>query len=63
VRRAGLLRTRAHRRGRVSLRRMLQDKVLTPGTYVLTVASLDETGRVSSTANVKFWVIAPKPRR
>jgi hypothetical protein len=62
VRRAGLTRSTPHAGGKVRLSQFLRGRRLTPGTYLLTVASLDEAGRVTSARNVKFWVIAPKRR-
>jgi hypothetical protein len=52
-----------HARGTVSLDRMLQGKHLRAGTYVLTVASLDDTGRATSERHVKFWVVTPRRSR
>jgi hypothetical protein len=35
---------------------------LAPGTYLLTVTTLDATGRVQDTARVKFWVLKAKAK-
>lgn len=62
TRRVQLVRKRAHKRGRITLRRLLAGKHLAPGTYVLSVVALDAAGNATSERHVKFWVFAPRRR-
>ena len=63
ARKVVVTRKRPHVRGTVSLKSMLRGKHLRAGTYVLAVASLDDTGRVTSERHVKFWVVRPRTAR
>ena len=62
ARKVVVTRKRPQARGTVSLKSMMRGKHLRAGTYVLAVASLDDTGRVTSERRVKFWVVKPKQR-
>jgi 6-phosphogluconolactonase (cycloisomerase 2 family) len=62
TRRVQLVRKRAHKRGRITLRRLLAGKHLKPGTYILSAVALDAAGNATSERHVKFWVFAPRRR-
>jgi hypothetical protein len=42
-----------------SIALVVQKRRLRPGTYLVTVTTLDAGGRAQSSARVKFWVIRP----
>jgi len=58
--RLAVVRTRAHRRGDVSIAQLTRGKRLKAGTYLLEVTSLDDNGRAVSRKSAKFWVLRPR---